>query len=638
MATPLNYDPLRRVGAAGRQMLVAAAAQSWDVPAVGMQHRARAWSITPASGRSLGYGALAAKAATLPAPDLASVTLKDPKTFRIIGQRDPRRRQRQDRHRPAAVRHRCRRARHALRRVPEMPGFRRQGRQAPTSTSVKALPGVRDAFIVRATRPTAAAIRRASATASPSSPRAGGRRSQAREQLKVDWDEGPAAEQSSEGFAAQAGRSSRQGRRPAYCARDGDAAAALKGAAQVVEAAYSYPFLAHITLEPQNCTAHFEDGKVEIWAPTQNPEPGARLVAATLGHRPKRRHRQHDAGRRRLRPAAAQRLHGRGGRGSPSASARRSSCCGPARTTCSTTSIGRRASISSRAASTATAGSSPSATISSPSARAAGSPIRRRWTPTNSRRCSCRNLEYGAVDDASCGVPTGPLRAPRSNGLAFAFQSFIDELAHAAGKDPRASSASTLLGEPRVLVNPPASPTRCAISTPAACATCCERSREMSDWADRAALPARTGMGVAFYFSHLGYFAEVVRGDGGALGRDQARSRSGSPATSAARSSIPAAPRTRCRARRSTGSARRLGQAITIEGGRVVQANFDTRQAAAHRSGAAGRGAFRAHRPSADRPRRTGAAAGDPGLCNAIFAATGKRVRSLPIETEALKA
>ena len=50
-----------------------------------------------------------------------------------------------------------------------------------------------------------------------------------------------------------------------------------------MEAAYSYPFLAHISLEPQNCTAHFADGKVVLWAPTQHPGPGAKLVAATLG-------------------------------------------------------------------------------------------------------------------------------------------------------------------------------------------------------------------------------------------------------------------------------------------------------------------------------------------------------------------
>jgi isoquinoline 1-oxidoreductase subunit beta len=630
-ATPENYDPLRRVGAAGRLMLIAAAARTWNVAPAQCSTQAGVVHHRD-SGRSLSYGALAASAAGLPVPDLARVALKDPKDFKIIG-------------RPIGGVDNAK----IVTGQPlfgidvTMPGMLHAVFQkcpvfagkllSANIDAVKALPGIHDAFIVRASEANPSGDWQGLQDGVAIVAKSWWAANRAREQLKVTWDEGPNAAQSSEGFAQRAAELAR-GAPPSYLRRDGDVAAALRSAARVVQADYCYPFLAHISLEPQNCTAHVQDGKVTFWAPTQLPEPGVKLVAATLGipesNITVNMTRIGGGFGRRLRNdfmAEAAWISRKMGAPVKVVWTREDDIqhdfyrpAGFHFFTAGLDGAGKLIALRDHFITFGQGGKvADSALMDANEFPAAVVP----------------NLEYGQ-SIMELGLPTGPLRAPRSNALGFVFQSFVDELAYAAGIDPL-DFRLALLGEPRVIVNSSGRPDPLRDFNTGRMRNVLRRVGEISRWTERYALPARTAKGIAFYFSHSGYFAEVVQVTVPPSG-DIKLDHVWIVADVGSQIINPSGAVNQVQGAALDGIGAALGQAITLERGRVVQSNFDSvRPLRIDQAAPVDVDFLITDNP----PTGLGEPALPPvvpALCNAIFAATGKRIRSLPIDADVLKA
>ncbi|HEX8754878.1 MAG TPA: molybdopterin cofactor-binding domain-containing protein [Steroidobacteraceae bacterium] len=631
MSTPLNWEPMRRVGAAGRQMLILAAAQTWEVPAgecdaaAGMVRHRR-------SGRTLGYGALAEKAAALAAPDLQSVALKDPKDYRIIG--------RFTGGVDSALVLEGRPLFGIDTVLPDMLYATYQ--KAPVFGSrvvsanldaVKRMPGVRDAFIVRGSGAGAVfEIGLVDGVAIVAD--SWWQTQKALERLEVQWQEDVAtSRQSTAGFEREARRLGRE--KPQKIIRsDGDAGSALARAHKVLEAGYAYPFLAHVDLEPQNCTAHVKrDGSVEVWAPTQNPAAGRKLVAGTLGIDESRVtvHITRVGGGfgRRLHNdymAEAAMISKLAGRPVKLLWNRRQDIqhdayrpAGFHYFKAGLTADGRIDAFRDHFVTFGQGGHAASTADLPRSEFPAG------FVP---------NLEYGR-SLIELGVPTGPLRNPGGNALAFAFESFIDELAHAAGRDPL-DLRLELYGPPRLLPPPPP---RFGFQPPpfdtGRASGVLRLVAEKAGWSTRRELPRGTGMGLAFYYSHLGYFAEVVKASVAPDGTPKVHKIWA--AGDVGRQIInPAGAYNQVQGAVLDGLGAALHQAITIEGGRVVQENFNTFGLLRMREAPPVEVHFRITDHS---PTGLGEPALPPvlpALCNALFAATGKRIRRLPIDPKEL--
>jgi isoquinoline 1-oxidoreductase subunit beta len=609
---PHNWLPLRQAGATARQMLVAAAAVRWEVDPAEVETR-DSHAIHTRTGRRLPYTELAATAAELTVPDADDVRLKDPAEFRLLGTRVT-----GTDNAPLVTGE-------PLfgidKRLPDLlyASFvkcpARGGRVRNANIDeVKALPGVVDAFVIDGNGdPTElehgiAIVARDTWSAF-----------KARRTLQVDWDESEAARDSSSA-AEQRALELAKGDGETEVVHNGDVRAAFSGAAATLTAFYQYAFASHAQLEPQNTTAWWHDERMELWAPSQTPQRAQASVAKVLNL-------GEDA-------VTVHQMRGGGG-------------------------FGRRL-INDPVVEAAAI------------ARRVAAPVKLTWTREDDMahdfyRAGGFHALQGALDadgnlvgwqnhfisfthdgknpvsgggirgDIDPGpfvpnyritqtllpwrTPCGPWRAPGSNVIAFAHQCFLHELSTAAGRD-HLEFLLALMGEPRWLEegNPYALHTGRAAGV-------IRRAAEEAGWGRD--LPDGHALGLAFYFSHAGHIAEVAEVSVGddkrvdvhrvTVAADVGPIVNLSGAENQVQGSVV------------DGLSTMLGQRITFENGRAQETNFH--QYPLLRMPRAPR--VDVHFIDSDYPP-TGL--GEPALpplapavANAIFAATGERVRRLPL-------
>ena len=272
--TPDGWDDLRMAGAGALYLLIHAAAAKWGVPAG--ECTARSGVVHhEASGSSAAYETLLDTAAGLPLPEVSSLKLKTrPEEFRLLGKFVPGVDNPKIIHGKPLFGCDVRREGMLFAQYVKCPSVGGKVKNADTE-SVAKLAGITHCFVVEGgddlngLLPGVAIVGETWWAVN-----------RAREALKVDWM--PVQSDSSEAYAREAARLA--GGDGETLRQDGDVEKALASAEKVVEASYYYPFVSHCNLEPQVATALFhESGRLEMWAPNQNPRGARRLISETLG-------------------------------------------------------------------------------------------------------------------------------------------------------------------------------------------------------------------------------------------------------------------------------------------------------------------------------------------------------------------
>ena len=616
-----SWTPLRQAGAAAREMLITAAAQRWNVlrdtckaQDGGVLHGARKQFFT--------YGELAADAAKLPIPDFHTVPLKSSADFTIVGhdQQSVVARKKSTGAAKFGIDARPADLQYAV--IARCPVF--GGKVAKfDATRAKAIHGVRDVFAIDAVAMGAFTAGGVVVTADNSWAAMQGRKA-----LAITWDEGPHATESSASLHQQfIDNAAKPGK---VVRNDGDADSVLAATPKKLEAIYEIPFAAHACMEPMNCTVHIRPDGAEAWIPTQAPQWAQDVIAQVSGLKPEsvivhttlmgggfgRRYQadfaveaaqvakatgkpvmvlwtreddmQHDF----YRPAAYHRLQG------------------------AVDPQGALVAWKHFQTSTSIAAVWEKNGLEKPEQSEFGTAAFIPYRTPNFR------VEYTL---AQSGVPRAWWRSVEHSGCGFVVESFVDELAHAAGADPLAFRLK-LLGDPRIIPDF-FGPTESKPLNTARLQGVLKLAAEKAGWGTP--LPKGVARGIATYYSFESYtaaVAEVSVKDG------QVNVQRIVYAVDCGRPINPEGVTAQVESAAIYGLSAFMNDAITINKGRVEQTNFNDYEMP--RINQSPKIEVHIVRSTED---PTGI--GEPGLpviapavCNAVFALTAKRLRRLPIQ------
>ena len=621
-----SWEPLRRAGASARQLLVRAAADHWQVPDDSCRAE-RGRVRHTASGRALSYGALANVASRLtPSPD--GPPLHDPSAFTIIGHRVPQRD-------VSAITHgqilfgidvRLPGMLHAV--IERAPEFGARPLHVDDAAA-KRTAGVRAVVLVDADtlpefdenspKPENGVAVLADSTWAAM---------RGRQALMITWSTGAAATEST---TAMRERSVALADQPPHWVvrRDGDPDAQLRAAAKRIDAEYEVPLLAHATMEPMNCTAHARADSCEVWAPTQNPDGVRDAVARSLAMKSE------------TITVHVMRMGGGFGRRFYSDFAVEAALLSrqvgaPVQVLWTREDDMRhgfyRPAGLHRLRAGLDANGRPVAWMHTLVNASRGHFLR--WRPPPGKELLPGEIDHDDfpahfIDDLQLAyttvaspIPRGQWRGVEDSATVFVVQSFIDELAHAAGRDPLHFRLD-LLGTPRAI------PYGGGTYDSGRLAAVLRLAAEKAGWG--AKLPTGMGRGLACSFANHSYTAEVVDVEVSAAGA--VRLRRVVAAVDCGRVVNPDGAASQVEGAIIFGASAALFGEITVERGRVVQGSFDDYPVL--RIDAAP--TIEVHfTPSELPPQGLGETPLPPlapAIANAIFAATGQRIRRLPIRT-----